>query len=204
MITEAQARALVEVHLQRFVGEEWTPVITLVERFERGWIVYWNAAEPGEMLAGNAPYLVDETTGNVVGTGTAEPVRDYVERYLRFGNPHGPPPPPVVWHLMCDDSHRWEVESESGELPAAAERCPVDGAPAVTAERRPVGDRVRMTLVPAARDDEWRLELTGIDGSAVRSRKSWTWNEAVEKAAFFRGLSWEDAVRRWKRTGLGS
>ncbi|MDP8908604.1 MAG: hypothetical protein M3N47_05700 [Chloroflexota bacterium] len=89
---EAAARALVEDLITGFggdPGDPWTPVVTLLDRFERGWIVYYGAAEPDVMLAGNAPYLVDELSGDVVRTGSAEPVEHYVHNYLRTGNPHG-------------------------------------------------------------------------------------------------------------------
>jgi hypothetical protein len=91
IVDEAEARALVE---QRIAGmgddarDPWTPEIKRVDRFERGWIVFYGAVEPDVLLAGNAPYLVDETTGAVHVTGTAYPTRVYVENYLRTGNPH--------------------------------------------------------------------------------------------------------------------
>ncbi|HEV2059344.1 MAG TPA: hypothetical protein VGR11_08295 [Solirubrobacteraceae bacterium] len=88
---EAAARALVEDVIAGFGGDSddsWTPVVTRLDRFERGWIVYYGAAESDVTLAGNAPYLVDELSGDVVGTGSAEPVAHYVDNYLRTGDPH--------------------------------------------------------------------------------------------------------------------
>ena len=66
-----------------------TPVVTRVEPFARGWVVFYGAAEDDVLLAGNAPLLVDAATGELVETGTAHPVEHYVENYLRTGSPHG-------------------------------------------------------------------------------------------------------------------
>jgi hypothetical protein len=91
VIDESEARALVE---QRIAGsgddqhDPWTPVVTSIDRFERGWIVYYGASESGASLAGNAPFLVDERSGAVVVTGTARPIEHYVANYLRTGDPH--------------------------------------------------------------------------------------------------------------------
>ena len=92
MIDEGQARALVEQEIADFGNDPrspWTPVIKRVESFERGWIVYYGPRERDVRLAGNAPFIVDNSTGELFPTGTAAPVAEYVANYLRTGNPHG-------------------------------------------------------------------------------------------------------------------
>ena len=92
MLTEADARALVSERIANF-GEEgpasWTPTITRVQPFSRGWLVFYGPAEQDVSLAGNAPFLVDSATGAVLPTGTAMPVEHYIENYLRTGDPQG-------------------------------------------------------------------------------------------------------------------
>lgn len=92
MIDEAKAKALVEERISDAgtdPNHPWTPVITRVEEFERGWVVFYGAGEPDAVLAGNAPYIVDRVTGDVVVTGTARPIEEYVASYIRTGSPHG-------------------------------------------------------------------------------------------------------------------
>jgi len=91
LIDAGRARELVEERIADFgkhPHDRWTPVITRVEGFERGWIVYYGAAEPDAMLAGNAPFIVDSQTGDVHATGTARPIEEYIANYLRTGDPH--------------------------------------------------------------------------------------------------------------------
>jgi len=91
LIDAGRARELVEERIAGFgkhPHDRWTPVITRVEGFERGWIVYYGAAEPDAMLAGNAPFIVDSQTGEVHATGTARPIEEYIANYLRTGDPH--------------------------------------------------------------------------------------------------------------------
>ncbi len=54
------------------------------------WIYYCQSAnylrthDPGEMLLGNAPILLDTTTGEGFVTGTAEPTENYIAAYQRL------------------------------------------------------------------------------------------------------------------------
>ena len=76
---EARARALVEEGIAEMGVDPqgpWTPMC-------------YGPAEDDVVVAGNAPFLVDEGTGTVMATGTAEPVERYIENYLRTGDPHG-------------------------------------------------------------------------------------------------------------------
>jgi hypothetical protein len=116
---------------------------------------------------------------------------------------------------MCDDNHAWDVFAEdAAEPPSDAAYCPIDGFEAVTARRMPPADRVRVTIVPAARiadditeavihEDRYCLEVSSTDGQhALRSTTEFAWDDAVARAAWFKQLTWADAVNRWRRTGL--
>ena len=124
----------------------------------------------------------------------------------------------VWWKMACDNNHRWEVYIEDSPEPSQyALTCPEDGTPAVTAKRMPPADRVRVTLVPAARiadhvtgavvdDSKYFVEIQPsgqVTGETLRSQRPYDWDEAVRKASVFNKASWEDAQRRWLRTGLG-
>lgn len=58
---------------------------TLEKKF--GWVFFYNSKEYIEtrnfrsMLAGNAPFIVDRTSGEVHVTGTAKPIEDYITDY---------------------------------------------------------------------------------------------------------------------------
>ena len=119
----------------------------------------------------------------------------------------------VWWSMMCDASHRWEAESpDVPEPPPEVWRCPVCGMEAVTAQRQPPADYVRICLVSAARvgdavrgdvikEGQWYLEIVRSDGGdTMRSHQPWPWNEAIERAARFQELTWPEAENRWRRT----
>jgi len=65
---------------------------TIEEDF--GWVIFYSSRkyiETGNVeyaIAGNAPYIVDRKTGNVVVTGTAQNVAVYINAYKLTGNPH--------------------------------------------------------------------------------------------------------------------
>jgi hypothetical protein len=75
------------------VGDSW---IIYVERtIERpfGWVVFYGSrlyTETGEAryaVAGNAPFIVNRSTGAVVPTGTSQPLECYIAEYEeRLGN----------------------------------------------------------------------------------------------------------------------
>jgi hypothetical protein len=60
-----------------------------------GWVFFCNSrqfAETGnfmDSLLGNAPYIVDRHTGDLLVTGTAYEIEYYIERYEKTGDPHG-------------------------------------------------------------------------------------------------------------------
>jgi hypothetical protein len=79
MLTFAQAQALARC---------WVEIVTngscelAEERVRRpyGWVFFY-ARKDGEVIAGNAPILVDRIDGEVRVTGTADSLESYLERY---------------------------------------------------------------------------------------------------------------------------
>ena len=116
------------------------------------------------------------------------------------------------WSMMCDWNHRWEVETDGSEPSDDEEKCPEEGHEAVMAARWAPADRVRVVLVPAARatadgyvsaEGRCYIELFDVGGErSLRTDGSMPWDEAARKAQWFADLSWEDAERRWRRTGM--
>ena len=86
MVDFDEARARVASHLQSQYG----PAVVLVDEATRdedvGWVFFYESADylrTGDIagaLAGNAPIVVDKTTGDLHITGTAEPVEVYLEQ----------------------------------------------------------------------------------------------------------------------------
>jgi hypothetical protein len=66
----------------------------------------------------------------------------------------------LVWYVLrCDKGHSWEVlHDDTREFPHECEMCEKDGLEAVTLQRMPPADRVRVTIAPAARVSD---EVTG-------------------------------------------
>jgi hypothetical protein len=62
-------------------------VITGHEEFDDGWVFFCDSVrhqQTGDLrdvVAGNAPILIDRETGQIHSTGTARPVEEYIERY---------------------------------------------------------------------------------------------------------------------------
>ena len=54
---------------------------------EWGWVFFYNTEQYAksediiDTLVGNAPYIVNKNTGELVETGTAYPIEDYIEEY---------------------------------------------------------------------------------------------------------------------------
>jgi Immunity protein 35 len=89
MITKDEARAAVEAELasgRRKPGEFVVMDEFTVER-SWGWVFFYNSRrfvetrDPLQALGGNAPYIVDRTTGEVRVTGTARPTEEYIAEY---------------------------------------------------------------------------------------------------------------------------
>jgi hypothetical protein len=65
-----------------------------IER-EWGWVFFYTSKRWQETkdiryaLAGNAPIIINKSTGKLFETGTAYPVEHYIQAYERTGSPHG-------------------------------------------------------------------------------------------------------------------
>ena len=85
------AKNRVEKELEKMTShhDPIEPVIIDNETIETdsGWIFFYQDKkylETGEIihaLAGNAPYIVNKHTGEIVETGTAKPIEEYVREY---------------------------------------------------------------------------------------------------------------------------
>src|ERR1700758_1183268 len=101
------------------------------------------------------------------------------------------------WFMMCDNNHRWRhFLAGTAEPDEEMLKCPVAGAEAVTASRRPLADRVRISIVPAAWQDEHdvgdrdsffiEISANAFDSEILRSSRLFTWEEAISRIAWFR------------------
>ena len=89
MLTLEQARELVLAKLKALGAEDVVLVILDDETIERGWgwVFFYDSAkhhETGDFrdaLAGNAPYIVNRDTGELLCTGTARPIEQYISDY---------------------------------------------------------------------------------------------------------------------------
>jgi hypothetical protein len=89
MVTEVEARAIADAVIAEINERiDFGPVvISEVDERALGWIFYWTTArylETGELMdgvPGNAPILIERTTGAVLPTGTAYPIDHYIDEY---------------------------------------------------------------------------------------------------------------------------
>ncbi len=99
MITRKVALRLVVEHLGRpdwlQPEDDWIVVDEAAIERPWGWVFFLTSKlwrETGEIqyaVAGNAPFLVERESGNIICMGTAHPVEHYIENFERNGNPHG-------------------------------------------------------------------------------------------------------------------
>lgn len=63
-------------------------VLTKTEEFSGGWYFCYQSKEyletgnPSAQLAGNAPFLIDRETGELLALGTAYPIEYYLDKYV--------------------------------------------------------------------------------------------------------------------------
>ncbi len=88
MNTANDAEALVQEHLDEIYASSYDPdrvklVVAAGESDERewGWIVFYGAENPEDIIAGNAPYFVNRETADLWISGTAFPLEHYVREY---------------------------------------------------------------------------------------------------------------------------
>jgi hypothetical protein len=82
----AAAREIATEYVQRLAANNGVDLAlaesaTLERDF--GWVFFYRAAREDELLAGNAPFIVDRRDGSVHVTGTARPVEEYLDAYAR-------------------------------------------------------------------------------------------------------------------------
>lgn len=96
-LTKEQAQARMQAYLNEEVCEcegEFAIVENATREFEFGWVFFYENSEyleSGDEMdraVGNAPVLIDRTSGEVHVTGTARSVDDYIEAYRRHGTYH--------------------------------------------------------------------------------------------------------------------
>jgi hypothetical protein len=100
MLTREGAHRLVASRAAGEAGADLGPgdelVIVEENTIERpwGWVVFYTSKLWRETqdvryaLAGNAPYLVERTSGRVLVLGTSHSVEQYIAAYERTGDPH--------------------------------------------------------------------------------------------------------------------
>lgn len=87
MLTFAQALELAQSWVR--VTTEDACIITKEHTLKRpyGWVFFYQSraylasGQPRDMVAGNAPVLVDRVDGEIRVTGTAQPLETYLKRY---------------------------------------------------------------------------------------------------------------------------
>ncbi|WP_337660104.1 YrhB domain-containing protein [Anderseniella sp. Alg231-50] len=90
MISLNEAVLIAQKYLSENVVLDEKPIL----QGEYGWIfgyqsaAYLSSGKFEDMLVGNAPLLVEKSTGNLICLGTAYPTEFYVENYLLTGDPH--------------------------------------------------------------------------------------------------------------------
>ena len=66
---------------------EFIVLVDSIIELDWGWVFFYNSSrylESGDFrdaLAGNAPYLVNRSTGDIRETGTAHPIEYYIDKY---------------------------------------------------------------------------------------------------------------------------
>lgn len=118
------------------------------------------------------------------------------------------------WEMRCDRNHAWwRLLTNTVEPSATDLTCPVDGEQAVTAGLRKLADRVELSLVPAAWEDDGVVGFEDeyfvriVDrrsGRSLRSSEKFGFDEACERMSWFRKMTWAEAERRWGRVGHGA
>ena len=89
MLSKLEARTLIEQELQSIAECEVVILDEATQDHDWGWVFFYQSreyvetGEPTSMLAGNAPYIINKSTGEIVVTGTARPTIEYVQDYQK-------------------------------------------------------------------------------------------------------------------------
>lgn len=87
MLTFAQALELAETWVRVVTGDECAIAKEHTLKRPYGWVFFYDdraflaSGKTSNMVAGNAPVLVDRIEGEVRVTGTAQPLETYLARY---------------------------------------------------------------------------------------------------------------------------
>ena len=88
VLTKSEARARIEQELSKIDSDADLVVLDeLTREYEWGWIFFYQSrqyVETGDtssMVAGNAPLIVNRSSGQVSITGTARSIEEYVRDY---------------------------------------------------------------------------------------------------------------------------
>ena len=95
MLSITQAQSLAEAQLSGSSDDSLELVVLTSATLETsfGWVFFYQSRayveshDPMEALVGNAPLIVNRITGDVIVTGTAEPIDSYISRYEASLNP---------------------------------------------------------------------------------------------------------------------
>lgn len=90
MITIKNAETIANQHMTELQKETKVPLqITKIQEESFGWVFFYESKEYmdtgnlSSMLAGNAPFIVDNQAGAVHTLGTAYPAEFYIQEYVQ-------------------------------------------------------------------------------------------------------------------------
>jgi hypothetical protein len=98
-MNKEEARKIVQDHLSRSkISEDDCRVIMDEYTIERNNAFtffyessrYLESGDINDMLAGNAPIIVDKETGELIPTGTVHPIEYYLDNYEKYGAVYPP------------------------------------------------------------------------------------------------------------------
>ena len=94
METSSEAESAIQSLLDESyeIGTDpYAPKLVVVPEFTQerpwGWVVFYNSKEyletkdPKDVVVGNAPFLVDRESGEMMITGTSDPLETYIAEY---------------------------------------------------------------------------------------------------------------------------
>jgi len=90
---QAEASVAATINRDRDPGDRFVVLSDATQEHDFGWVVFYQTekyVETGEFayaLAGNAPYIVERSSGRILVTGTALPVEAYIASYRETGDP---------------------------------------------------------------------------------------------------------------------
>ena len=94
METSSEAETAIQSFLDKShkIGTDpFAPKLVVIPEFTQerswGWVIFYNSKEyletkeAKDLVAGNAPYLVDRESGEMLMTGTSDPLETYIAEY---------------------------------------------------------------------------------------------------------------------------